>query len=133
MSEQRITNEANRAVKELITILELSDDINPNAYEVQVEGEDLAIINLEGEDLYVEVHLKEFPSFGDRKVLKPVYIPGYYHHSYGGYNSPPEVEDKPLLECAQVIQAACQLVGEAFYWKALNATETFEEVETIFD
>ena len=135
MLDKSITDYANDAIKQLATILPLYEPLANVTLEAQIEGDDLAIINLDGEDLFVEVHLKEKEvGIAHRKVLQPVYIPGYIKHFPGSYHCPPEVEDVQLLECDTVMQAACQIVSEEFYWRALNATEAdaYAEVEDIF-
>lgn len=140
MTDQRITDLANESVKDIATALQHYPPLANATMEVQVEGEDLAIINLEGEDLFVEVHLRE-TTVGIKRTpyMEPVFIPGYYKHYAGDRMNPPEVEDMPLLECATTLQAVTQLVAEEFsnrvgnILEAEGLAESFAETETIFD
>lgn len=136
---QSITTLANDAVKEALTILQHYPPLAEAKMEVQVEGDDLAIIELSGEDLFIEVHLEDTTVGIKRTPYKqPKYVPGYFKHHWGGRMNPPEVEDFPLLECATVLQAVTQLVAEEFSNRVTNIleadglAESYAEVEGIF-
>ena len=135
MLERSITDFANDAVKELATIgahCELLSRVN--AYEVSVEDDTLAIINFDGEDLFMEVHMKEFPAIG-RTILRPTYVPGYYKHHHGGYWEPPEVEDVPLDDASTVLEAVSQLISVEWMFRMQDIleAESYADAGDIFE
>jgi len=116
MSEQSITKFANDAVKRLATIQPHCELMNGVTFEVSVEDDTLAIINFEGSDMFIEVHMEEHPAIG-RTILRPGYVAGYYKHHYGGMWNPPEMEDVQLDSHSDVIGAVSQLVSVDWIWK----------------
>ncbi len=120
------------ALRELATILAHYPPLADTTLALQEEGEDLAIIELTGEDLFIEVRLEE-EEVGLTKMLRcsPVFVPGYYKHYPSTMQSPPEVEEMYLLPCASILQAVIQLVGQEFYWRVGGILEAEAEVKEI--
>lgn len=138
MSDRTVTDYANEAVKQLAIIAPHFELLKNVTFEVQVEDDSLAVINFEGEDLFIEVHLSEQVAGIGRTYLRPTYVPGYYKHHGGGYWHPPEVEDIQLDECHSVSRAVTDLMGiyvqqqiedilEAEAYRA-DAGDIFEEI-----
>lgn len=122
MKERSITDYANDAVKRLLTIQPHCELMNGVTLEVRVEDETLAIIDFEGSDMFIEVHIEEHPAIG-RTVLRPGYVAGYYKHVYGGMWNPPEIEDVQLDSHRDVIGAVSQLVSVDWMWKMDSVLE----------
>ena len=128
MSDQVITDLANKAVKELVNIQPHCDLLKGATFEVSVEDDTLAIVNFEGTDMYLEVHTKEYPAIG-RTVLRPNYAPGYYKQHGGDYWNPPELEDVSLGgDYNTVTEALAQLV--ALDWMFMIESNLEAEAET---
>lgn len=120
------------AVRELTTVLAHYPPLANATLELQEEGEDLAIIELTGEDLFIEVRLEE-EEVGLTKMLRytPVFVPGYYKHYSGTRDCPPEVDEVYLLSCTSILQAVTQLIAQEFYWRVGNFLDTEAEVKEL--
>lgn len=128
MSNELITKFANDAVKQLVKIQPHCPLLENVTFEVSIEDETLALINFNGEDLFMEVHTSEKASIA-RKVKVPAYVPGYYKHHYGGYWNPPEVEDVAIGEYDNMLAAVSEYV--ALDW--INRTSDALEAESFAD
>jgi len=61
---------------------------------VEVEGDDLAIIQFEGYDIFIAVEMcNETFGFDNKNRVIPKYTPGYYKQISGGRWDPPETEE----------------------------------------
>ena len=135
MQNKSITDYANDAVKQLATLQPHFELLKNVTFEVQIEDDELAIINFEGDDLFIEVELREVPTLSIRRVVAPVYIAGYYKHHSGGMWNPPEVEDVRMRECKRLTEAVSELVKLDFFQRAedILEAESYAEVEDIFE
>lgn len=120
------------AVRELAKVLAHYPPLANATLTVHEEGEDLAIIELVGEDLFIEVRLEEWEVGLTKKVrYSPVFVPGYYKHYSATMHCPPEVEEMYLLPCASILQAVTQLVGQEFYERVGGIFEAEAEVKEL--
>lgn len=120
------------AVEEITTILAHYPPLAGTKLEVSEEGDDLTIINLDGESYFIEIHLKE-TTVGLKRTpyMQPSFIPGYYKSYPATRFEPEDVEDCPLLECATILQAVTQIVGQEFYDRVNGALEAEGEAKAI--
>lgn len=123
MGSEAITKVANDAVAVLAKVLRFYPPFANAKMKVDVEGEDLAIIQFEGDDMFIYVELVEEPvQYSLRKTLHTVakFSPGYYKHVGGGRWSPPEVDEVTIDTCDNVIDAIAALVKLDFVSHAGN-------------
>lgn len=123
MTNRTAIEVANNSLTELSMLLALYAPFENLQVEVQEEGDDLVIINFEGEDMFIEVRMEEEPTICNAVMLRPKFVPGIYQH-HGGYGlNPPEVSEIHFNEYGSLTQAVAKLVATDFEQRAEGVAE----------
>lgn len=130
MGSDAITTVANDAVTIIAKIVRFYAPFANATIKVDIEGDDLAIIQFEGDDMFIRVELvEEKVSFTTRTHTVAKFIPGYYKQVGGDYWSPPDVDDVDIDTCNNVIDAVAALVKLDFVAHADNMLDSEAFVE----
>ena len=113
---------AARDITVLKKILPMYPSFNTLQPTADVEGTNMAIIQFEGDDLFIAIELvEERMGISNRTHIVPKYSPGYYKQVGGGRWDPPETEDVYIdNDCDDIIEALAALVKLDFITQATN-------------
>ncbi len=116
---------AARDITVLKKILPMYPSFNTLQPTADVEGTTTAIIQFEGDDLFIAIELvEERMGISNRTHLVAKYSPGYYKQVGGGRWDPPETEDVYFgSKCNDVIEALAECVKFDFLHQVTNKLE----------